>query len=77
MLSIGSLIINGSFSKDIVKRCLEHGGWGRRNGDTCQVANEVGGDTLNEIIEKIHTQSLTQVGAGKAKVGKPNWQYMK
>lgn len=66
VFAIGKSIVNRSSPVNIGELCLAYGGGGHRNAGTCQVANEAAGDTLKEIIEKIHTQSLTPVGAGKA-----------
>lgn len=66
VFTIGASIVNRSSTINIGEFCLAYGGGGHRNAGTCQVANEVAGKTLKEIIEKMHTQSLTAVGAGKA-----------
>ncbi|WP_447963825.1 exopolyphosphatase [Nitrospira sp. Ecomares 2.1] len=66
VFAIGSSIVNRSSTVNIGELCLSYGGGGHRNAGTCQVANEVAGGTLKEIIEKIHMQSLIAVGAGKA-----------
>ncbi|MDT3776300.1 exopolyphosphatase [Nitrospira sp. MA-1] len=66
VFAIGSSIVNRTSTVNIGELCLSYGGGGHRNAGTCQVANEVAGDTLKEIIEKIHMQSLIAVEAGKA-----------
>ena len=66
VFAIGSSIVNRSSTVNIGELCLSYGGGGHRNAGTCQVANDVAGEKLNEIIQKIHAKSLTAVGAGKA-----------
>ena len=66
VFAIGASIVNRSSTVNIGELCLAYGGGGHRNAGTCQVANEVAGKTLQEIIEKIHRQSLAPVGASKA-----------
>jgi nanoRNase/pAp phosphatase (c-di-AMP/oligoRNAs hydrolase) len=70
VFAIGASIVNRSSTVNIGELCLAYGGGGRRNAGTCQVANEAADDTLKEIIEKIHAQSLAPVGAGNAAGGK-------
>ena len=70
VFAIGSSIVNRSSTVNIGELCLAYGGGGHRNAGTCQVANEAANDTLKEIIEKIHTQSLTPVGVGNTS-GRP------
>jgi nanoRNase/pAp phosphatase (c-di-AMP/oligoRNAs hydrolase) len=66
VFAIGSSIFNRSSTINIGKLCLTYGGGGHRNAGTCQVANELAGEKLNEIIEKIHMQGLTAAAAGTA-----------
>jgi nanoRNase/pAp phosphatase (c-di-AMP/oligoRNAs hydrolase) len=65
VFAIGKSIVNRSSTVNIGELCLSYGGGGHQNAGTCQVANEVANETLNEITEKIHMQSLTPVGAGE------------
>ena len=65
VFAIGASIVNRSSTVNIGELCLTYGGGGHRNAGTCQVGNNVADYTLNEIIEKIHMQSMTQVDAGK------------
>ena len=66
VFAIGASIVNRSSTVNIGELCLAYGGGGHRNAGTCQVANEVAGDKLKEIIEKIHMEGLTAVGADSA-----------
>jgi len=63
VFAIGKSILNRNSTVNIGELCLAYGGGGHQNAGTCQVANEVTNVKLNEIIEKIHTQELTPVGA--------------
>ncbi|MDH5295553.1 MAG: exopolyphosphatase [Nitrospirota bacterium] len=63
VFAIGKSILNRNATMNIGELCLGYGGGGHQNAGTCQVANEVAGVKLNEIIEKIHTQELSPVGA--------------
>lgn len=66
VFAIGKSIVNRSSTINVGALCLAYGGGGHPNAGTCQVANEVADETLKEIIEKIHMQSLTPVAAGNA-----------
>ena len=66
VFAIGRSIVNRSSTVNIGELCLGYGGGGHQNAGTCQVANEVATEKLNEITEKIHMQSRTPVGAGEA-----------
>ena len=63
VFAIGKSILNRNATMNIGELCLGYGGGGHQNAGTCQVANEVAGVKLNEIIEKIHIQELSPVGA--------------
>ncbi|HSF08659.1 MAG TPA: exopolyphosphatase [Nitrospirales bacterium] len=64
VFAIGASIVNRSSMVNIGELCLAYGGGGHRNAGTCQVANEVAGKTLKEIIGMIRLRSMTQVDAG-------------
>ncbi len=66
VFAIGKSIVNRSSTVNIGELCLTYGGGGHQNAGTCQVANEVASEKLNEITETIHMQSLTPVGAGES-----------
>ncbi len=66
VFAIGKSILNRNSTVNIGELCLAYGGGGHQNAGTCQVANEVASVKLNEIIEHIHLQGVTQVAAGKA-----------
>ena len=66
VFAIGKSILNRHSPVNIGELCLTYGGGGHRNAGTCQVGNKVANYTLNEIIEKIHVQSLTPVGVCEA-----------
>ena len=66
VFAIGKSIVNRSSTINVGALCLAYGGGGHPNAGTCQVANEVADETLKEIIEKIHMQSLTPVAAENA-----------
>ena len=66
VFAIGKSIINRSSTINIGELCLTYGGGGHQNAGTCQVENEGADKKLNEIIEKIHSQEVTTVGAGTA-----------
>ncbi len=63
VFAIGKSIVNRSSAMNIGELCLAYGGGGHHNAGTCQIGNDVANNTLNEIIEKIHAQSLTPVAA--------------
>ena len=63
VFAIGKSIVNKSSTVNIGELCLAYGGGGHQNAGTCQVENDVANETLNEITEKIHTQSLALVAA--------------
>lgn len=65
VFAIGASIVNRSSTVNIGELCLAYGGGGHRNAGTCQVANEVAGKTLKEIIGMIRLRSMSQVDAGK------------
>lgn len=64
VFAIGKSIVNRSSTINIGELCLAYGGGGHQNAGTCQVENERANEKLNELIEKIHAQSLTPVHAG-------------
>ncbi len=61
VFAIGKSIFNRSSSVNIGELCLTYGGGGHSNAGTCQVENDVSNEKLEEVIEKIHHQSLTAV----------------
>jgi nanoRNase/pAp phosphatase (c-di-AMP/oligoRNAs hydrolase) len=65
VFAIGKSIVNRSSTINIGELCLAYGGGGHQNAGTCQIANEVASETLNEIIEKIHSPELIAVGTGE------------
>ncbi|WP_447971148.1 exopolyphosphatase [Nitrospira sp. M1] len=59
VFAIGKSIVNRSSSLNIGELCLTYGGGGHQNAGTCQVANALANEKLQEIIEKIHEQELS------------------
>ncbi len=63
VFAIGKSILNRSSTINIGELCLSYGGGGHEKAGTCQVENEVAGEKLNEVIEKIRVPELATVSA--------------
>ncbi len=63
VFAIGKSIVNRSSTINIGELCLTYGGGGHHNAGTCQIGNDVADEKLNEILQKIHAQSLASAGA--------------